>query len=198
MSVLVDTNILLRRVQPDHVHHAPAIESVARLLAAGEQVYFTLQNIAEFWNVMTRPIAANGLGFSPAFTLSELVKIERVLTRLPDSPATYEEWKRLVITYAVGGAKVHDARLVAIMNVHGVRRILTFNIADFARFKIEALTHRRCWLSVLAHASSWSLEHFPKRLRKRKMQDRIDRLPSKQPGPQRLSRGKPARGAKRP
>jgi predicted nucleic acid-binding protein len=62
-----------------------------------------------------------------------------VLTRLPDSPATYEEWKRLVITYAVGGAKVHDARLVAIMNVHGVRRILTFNIADFARFEIEAL-----------------------------------------------------------
>ncbi len=63
MSVLVDTNILLRRIQPDHVHHALAIDSVARLLAAGEQVYFTLQNICEFWNVMTRPTAANGLGF---------------------------------------------------------------------------------------------------------------------------------------
>ena len=67
MSVLVDTNILLRRIQPDHVHHALAIDSVARLLAAGEQVYFTLQNISEFWNVMTRPAAANGLGFSPTF-----------------------------------------------------------------------------------------------------------------------------------
>jgi predicted nucleic acid-binding protein len=53
MSVLVDTNILLRRVQPDHVHHVPAIDSVAKLLAAGEQVYFTLQNVSEFWNVMT-------------------------------------------------------------------------------------------------------------------------------------------------
>jgi predicted nucleic acid-binding protein len=139
MSVLVDTNVLLRRIQPDHVHHAPAIDSVGRLLATGEQVYFTSQNICEFWNVMTRPIAANGLGFSPAFALSEVGKIETVLTLLPDSPTAYEEWKRLVSAYAISGTKVHDARLVAIMKVHGVRRILTFNTGDFARFDIEAL-----------------------------------------------------------
>jgi len=41
MSVLVDTNVLLRRTQPDHPSHAVAVESVARLLAAGEPVYFT-------------------------------------------------------------------------------------------------------------------------------------------------------------
>jgi predicted nucleic acid-binding protein len=34
---------------------------------------------------------------------------------------------------------VHDARLVAAMNVHGVRRILTFNTDDFARYGIEVL-----------------------------------------------------------
>jgi predicted nucleic acid-binding protein len=139
MSVLVDTNVLLRRIQPDHVHHALAIDSVARLIATGEEVYFTLQNISEFWNVMTRPIAVNGLGFSPAFALGEVGKIETTLMLLPDSPAAYEEWKRLVSTHAVSGAKVHDARLVALMNVHGIRRILTFNIGDFARFEIEAL-----------------------------------------------------------
>ena len=140
MSVLVDTNVLLRRIQPDHQHHAMAIDSVARLLASGERVYFTLQNISEFWNVMTRPIGANGLGFSPAFVLGEVEKIEAVLTLLPDSPATYEEWKRLVSTHAVSGAKVHDARLVALMK-HGIRRILTSTPVP-ARFAIEAL-HRR-------------------------------------------------------
>jgi predicted nucleic acid-binding protein len=139
MSILVDTNVLLRRIQPDHAHHALAVESVARLLATGEQVYFTLQNISEFWNVITRPTVANGLGFSTAFALSEVGKIERVLALLPDSPAVYQEWKRLVDTYAVSGAKVHDARLVAVMNIHGVRRMLTFNTGDFARFEIEAL-----------------------------------------------------------
>lgn len=62
MSILADTNILLRRTQPDHPSHTLAVESVAKLLAAGEPVYFTPQNIAEFWNVATRPAVNNGLG----------------------------------------------------------------------------------------------------------------------------------------
>ncbi len=139
MSVLVDTNVLLRRTQPDHPSHAVAVDSVARLLATGEPVCFTHQNIAEFWNVATRPSASNGLGFSVAFTLGEVDKIERVLTLLPDSPSAYREWKRLVQQHSVVGSKVHDARLVAAMNVHGVRRVLTFNTEDFARYEVEAL-----------------------------------------------------------
>ena len=59
MSVLVDTNVLLRRIQPASAHHKVAVESVVRLLDAGETLCFTPQNIAEFWNVMTRPVASN-------------------------------------------------------------------------------------------------------------------------------------------
>jgi predicted nucleic acid-binding protein len=139
MSILADTNVLLRRTQPDHPSHGLAVESVARLLSSGEAVYFTLQNMSEFWNVATRPTANNGLGFSVALALGELEKIERFLTVLPDSPAVYEEWKRLVFRHRVLGTKVHDAKLVATMNVHGVRRILTFNIEDFTRYDIEAI-----------------------------------------------------------
>ncbi|MEA2731442.1 MAG: hypothetical protein QOF70_5917 [Acetobacteraceae bacterium] len=139
MSVLVDTNVLLRRAQPDHPSHTVAVESVARLLAAGEPVYFTPQNIAEFWNVATRPTANNGLGFSLAVTLREVSNIERTLTLLPESPTTYAEWKRLVVEHNVLGTKVHDTRLVAAMNVHGIKRILTFNTGDFARFAVEAI-----------------------------------------------------------
>jgi predicted nucleic acid-binding protein len=139
MSILADTNVLLRRTQPDHPSHGLAVESVARLLAAGEPVYFTLQNMSEFWNVATRPTANNGLGFSVALALRELEKIERFLSALPDSPAVYGEWKRLVVQHSVLGSKVHDAKLVAMMNVHGIHRILTFNTADFARYDIEAI-----------------------------------------------------------
>lgn len=60
MSILADTNILLRRTQPDHPSHTLAVESIAKLLAGSEPVYFTLQNMSEFWNVATRPIANNG------------------------------------------------------------------------------------------------------------------------------------------
>jgi predicted nucleic acid-binding protein len=115
------------------------MKSVARLLAGGEPVCFTPQNISEFWNVATRPVANNGLGFPVSLVLAEVEKIERILTLLPDSPATYPEWKRLVIKHSVKGAKVHDTRLVAAMNVHGVGRILTFNADDFRRYGIEIL-----------------------------------------------------------
>ena len=101
-------------------------------------MHFTLQNISEFWNVATRPLDSNGLGFSIDFTLSEVEK-ERVLTLLPDTPAIYPEWKRLVAQHSVRGAKVHDTRLVAAMNVHSVRSLLTFNSDDFVRFGIEVL-----------------------------------------------------------
>jgi predicted nucleic acid-binding protein len=139
MSVLVDTNILLRRTQPDHQHYTVAVESVAEILGTGEPVYFTLQNISEFWNVVTRPVANNGLGFTLAMAVAEVKKIERILTRLPDTAAVYAEWRRLVTQHSVIGSKVHDARLVATMNVHGVRRILTFNADDFIRYGIEVL-----------------------------------------------------------
>jgi len=81
----------------------------------------------------------NGPGFSVAVTLAEVGKIEQALMLLPDSAAIYEGRKRLVVTHNVLGSKVHDARLVAAMNIHQVRRILTFNTVDFARYEIEAL-----------------------------------------------------------
>lgn len=139
MSVLVDTNVLLRQLQPELAQYRAAIDAVAHFLDDGEIVYFTPQNVAEFWNVMTRPVANNGLGFSVAQALAEVEKIEATLTLLPDSPAIYSEWKRLVIKHSVLGAKVHDTRLVASMNVHGVGRLLTFNTGDFARFGIAVL-----------------------------------------------------------
>ncbi len=101
MSVLVDTNVLLRRIQPNHEHHAMAIRSVERLFAIGERVCFTPQNIAEFWNVFTRPVANNGLGLPVSMALGEIDKIERALVLLPDIPAIYAEWRRLVVKHRV-------------------------------------------------------------------------------------------------
>lgn len=115
------------------------MESVAKLLANGERVCFTAQNIAEFWNVATRPADKNGIGLPVAIAQGEVAKIERLLTLLPDSPLAYAEWKRLVTRHTVQGVQVHDARLVALTAVHGVRRILTFNAGDFARYDIEVL-----------------------------------------------------------
>lgn len=83
----------------------------------------------------------NGLGLSIAATLSEVEKIESLLTMLPDSPTVYAEWKRIIVQHGVSGVKVHDARLVATMNIHGVSRLLTFDVDDFTRYAGIEVVH---------------------------------------------------------
>ncbi len=101
---------------------------------AKDAVFFCSQNIAEFWNVATRPAERNGLGFSPQEVLQEVGSIEKSLTLLPDVPAIYTAWKQIVSDYKVQGVKVYDARLVAIMSIYTVESVLTFNSIDFERF----------------------------------------------------------------
>jgi predicted nucleic acid-binding protein len=48
-----------------------------------------------------------------------------------------------VAAHGVLGAKVHDAWLAAAMKAHGIAQVLTFNVADFARFeRIESVDPR--------------------------------------------------------
>ncbi len=134
MSFLVDTNILLRSAQPTHSLFPQATRAVSRLMKAGQTIYFCSQNIAEFWNVATRPADRNGLGFTPEEAWQEVRSIEGLLTLLPDSPGIYTAWKRLVNEHKVRGVNVYDARLVAVMRVYGVEQLLTFNVDDFRRY----------------------------------------------------------------
>jgi predicted nucleic acid-binding protein len=139
VSVLADTNVLLRQFEPGHSHHRAAVDSIARLILSGEPVHVTAQNVAEFWAAATRSPAQNGLGLTVALVTAALDHIERVLALLPEHPAIYDHWKHLVATHGVIGNQVYDARLVAAMRVHGVGRILTFNAGDFTRYGIEVI-----------------------------------------------------------
>ena len=134
MRVLVDTNILLRSAQPNHPSYPQAILAVSRLMRRNDVLFFCSQNIAEFWNVATRPAERNGIGLSHEEVLREIRSIEGLFTLLPDIPAIYTAWKQIVEEQRVQGVKVYDARLVAFMKVYAVEGILTFNTADFSRY----------------------------------------------------------------
>lgn len=139
MEFLVDTNILLRFVEPKHPMHDAAVGATSALLAAGEAVHVLPQNISEFWNVCTRPIEKNGLGFTPAQTDAEVSRLESLLTVLPDNARIYPEWRRLVVKHAISGVQVHDARIVAAMTAHGITHLVTFNVKDFRRYQNIAI-----------------------------------------------------------
>jgi predicted nucleic acid-binding protein len=63
-----------------------------------------------------------------------LLEVETQIGLLPDSIHVHREWRKMLVDYGISGVQVHDARLVAAMRVHGVKRILTFNARDFRRF----------------------------------------------------------------
>jgi predicted nucleic acid-binding protein len=85
----------------------------------------------------------NGYGLSPQETDRLARTFEERLRLLPDNLTVHEEWRRLLVTHSVSGVQVHDARLVAAMRVHGVKRILTFNDKDFARYSAIEAVHPR-------------------------------------------------------
>ena len=137
---LVDSNVLIRWVQHTSPDYDTVRTAVKKLVRDEDIPCYTSQNLGEFWNVLTRPSDRNGYGFSPMQADLRAKDIESSLQLLPDSPAVHKEWRKLLVEYRVSGVQVHDARLVASMQVHGVKRILTFNTRDFTRFtQIEAV-----------------------------------------------------------
>jgi predicted nucleic acid-binding protein len=134
MDCLADTNVLVRTVDRLHSHHSIAVKALDRIMRTGGHVYVAAQNLIEFWSVCSRSISRNGLGLSTSETEKAMSPLEQVLLLLPEVPAIFPEWRRLVTAHAVAGFDVFDARLVAVMRVYGIRDLLTFNTADFVRY----------------------------------------------------------------
>jgi predicted nucleic acid-binding protein len=140
MQVLLDSNILIRWLEPDNPDQIVVKAALDRLMLAKAALCYTSQNLGEFWNTMTRPANRNGYGLSPEEADIRAREVEDWFDLLSDSLAVHQEWRKLLVDYRVSGVQVHDARLVASMRVHGVKRILTFNTKDFMRFDgIEAV-----------------------------------------------------------
>jgi predicted nucleic acid-binding protein len=57
---LVDTNLLRRLARRSDPYHKFIDAALAKLSLTGTTLHYTHQNIAELWNVMTRPAARNG------------------------------------------------------------------------------------------------------------------------------------------
>jgi predicted nucleic acid-binding protein len=140
MAILIDTNILLRSVQPTHLMHPVAVRAIEALLGGEELLCIAVQNVAEFWNAATRPVTHNGLGFTIEKAREEISRLEDFFQIVCESAGSYAAWKLLLTTHRVSGAQVHEARLAALMKTNGITKIVTFNVQDFTRFaEIEAV-----------------------------------------------------------
>lgn len=150
MAYLVDTGILLRLLDRNDPRHPRVREALRILKGRGERLVTSPQNMAEFWNVSTRPATARGgYGLTCAEAGQRTRILERLFALVYETPATYPQWRQLVLARGVMGVQVHDARLVGLMEVHGISHILTLNSADFSRYpNIIALTPEQVVLQV--------------------------------------------------
>lgn len=135
MAWMIDTNVFLRIARRNDPDRQIALDAIQFLRANNEILCYTTQVLVEFWNVCTRPTTARGgLGLALQTTERKTRLIEKRFHLLTESGATHQEWRRLVSAHFVQGVQVHDAMLVAVMNVHGVKHLLTYNDNDFKRY----------------------------------------------------------------
>lgn len=139
MEYLADTNIYLRLVNKDDPQCVLVSTAVTALLQTGNTLLIASQSIYELWSVATRPVSANGLGWSTQQTRSVVDWLTTEFELLPDSPDAYAHWLELVTTHGVNGKPTHDTRLVALMQTRQLTRLLTLNGADFKRFDINVV-----------------------------------------------------------
>jgi len=138
MSILLDSSLLGRFANTADRDHALAVQAVSRLELAGERILLTPQILIEFRNFATRPTAQNGLGMTAQQADSESIKYEAAYPLLADTPDIYPAWKQIVQSLGVTGKQVHDARLIAVCQVHQVTHLLSFNVGHFARLAAGA------------------------------------------------------------
>jgi predicted nucleic acid-binding protein len=144
MRYLLDTGVLVRVPHRSDPMHSDVRGALRQLVAAGHTFVTTRQNIAEFWNVCTRPAQARGgFGLSTDEAAKRLRLLERSIEVLRDADSAYQRWKLLVTRYKVQGRQVHDARIVAVMSAYRIKRIVTLNVPDFSRYReVEAVSPR--------------------------------------------------------
>lgn len=156
MATLADANILLRLAQPNSEQYIVAADAVEGCLHRNEQVVLCPQTFYEFWSVATRPVgtAGNGLGLSVEEALQEMRQFEDYFPLLPDTPAIYGEWRRLVEQWSITGRQAHDARLIATMLAHSIPTLLTFDIGRLGRYEQRGLVIAGYPLRVLHPADA--------------------------------------------
>jgi len=140
--ILVDSNVLVRLAAKTDPQYSLVNAAVIKLVREQQRLAYALQNVAEAWVVLTRPVTSRGgFGFTYEKAKKYRERLHCSLIFLDDQPAVYANWMNLIDQYKIVGVNAHEARLVATMQVHGVTKILTFNVNDFKRYHhLDVLT----------------------------------------------------------
>lgn len=131
--VFLDTNILVcANIAEAPFHHA-ALKAIETHEQAGASLWVSRQVLREYLAVLTRP--KTFIQPIPADTLS--IQVRSFADRFhvtEDSVHVTERLLALMEQFPIGGKQIHDANIVATMQVYDIKRLVTHNMRDFDRF----------------------------------------------------------------
>ena len=136
--ILLDANVLLRLGNQSDPEYRRA-QRVIFNCRKTDEVVIVPQSLYEFWAVATRSQDVNGLGMDIARVRQWIATFQRMFCLLSEPPEIVRTWAALVEQHAIKGFRAHDARYVAMMQLRGIQRLLTYNVKHFDQFPITIL-----------------------------------------------------------
>jgi predicted nucleic acid-binding protein len=132
-AVFIDTNILVYvnlTASPFHDHARRQLNTLAE---QGCTLWISRQVLREYLASMTRRERLTG-DIPVTSLLEDVRRFSEHFHLAEDSEAVTANLLTLMEQIPMGGAQVHDANLVATMQVYGISKLLTHNTKDFERF----------------------------------------------------------------
>jgi predicted nucleic acid-binding protein len=131
--VFVDTNILVFAASRNAPLYQAARQKLADLRRDGAFLWVSRQVLHEYLTVMSRPQRfQNPTPMSVLIT--DVLDFQRRFLVADEDSAITANLLALLSSIPCGGKQVHDANIVATMQAHGLRGLLTDNVGDFQRF----------------------------------------------------------------
>ena len=132
-AVFIDTNVLVYANLALSPFHQQAQQQLRRLDEQDCSLWISRQVLKEYLSAMTR--RSDLTGEIPIASLVEDVRYFASYFHVAEENASVtERLLDLSEQVAVGGKQVHDANIVATMQVYNIPQLLTHNTDDFNRF----------------------------------------------------------------
>jgi predicted nucleic acid-binding protein len=131
--IFIDTNILIRFTLASAPLHLETGQAVTSLWNNDVEIWINRQVLREYANVLTRP-QTYATPLSAVAVANELRILQSRFRVADENADVTAKLITLLETVLIGGKQVHDANIVATMQVYGIGRLLTLNTADFVRF----------------------------------------------------------------
>ena len=138
---LLDTNILVYAVNEDSEFYKAASEIHSKVLDGSIQACISMQNLIEFYSIITSNRVQKPLPAQIAFDEIDKYIADQRIKKIQFNGDALVTLRELAIKYNVTAQNIYDLKIVATMLANNVEEIITANKKDFEKFREIKVTN---------------------------------------------------------